>query len=121
MKGLEAPARASDALAAIHDESLVIEGYRQPDWRMTFTPQRVAVETTEGQLVEERLNPRASFAGHTPLDAMGPHAGRLFQRLCAVDLSDDAVFHDDAGLPGDRDRTLERGGGDVARPPRSVS
>jgi hypothetical protein len=73
MKGLETPARASEAVATIHEESLVIEGYRRPDWRMTFTPQRVAVETTEGQLVEERANPRASFAGHTlwtPWDLM---------------------------------------------------
>jgi len=64
MKGLETPARASQGVATIHEESLVIDGYRRPDWRMTFTPQRVAVETIEGQLVEERTNPRASFAGH---------------------------------------------------------
>jgi hypothetical protein len=40
---------------------------------MPFTLQRIAVETTEGQLVEERANPRASFAGHTlwtPWDLM---------------------------------------------------
>src|SRR5215510_11498086 len=73
MKGLEAPARASEAVATIREQSLVIEGYRQPDWRMKFTAQRVAVETTEGQLVEERANPRGSFAGHTlwtPWDLM---------------------------------------------------
>jgi hypothetical protein len=45
MKGLEAPPRASEGIASIREQSLVIEGYRQPDWRMKFTPQRVAVET----------------------------------------------------------------------------
>src|SRR5262249_25940049 len=65
MKGLEAPPRASEGVATIHEQALVIDGYRQPDWRMKFTPQRVAVETTQGQLVEERTSPRASFAGHT--------------------------------------------------------
>jgi hypothetical protein len=73
MKGLEAPPRASEGVATTHEQSLVIEGYRRPDWRMTFTPQRVAVETTEGRLVEERANPRAAFADHTlwtPWDVM---------------------------------------------------
>ena len=64
MKGMEAPAPASEAVATIREQSLLIEGYRRPDWRMKFTPQRVAVETTKGQLVEERANPRGSFAGH---------------------------------------------------------
>jgi hypothetical protein len=38
MKGLEAPAPASEAIATIHEQSLVINGYRDPDWRMKFTP-----------------------------------------------------------------------------------
>ncbi|MEU6745475.1 hypothetical protein ABZ914_04540 [Spirillospora sp. NPDC046719] len=29
-----------------------------------FTPERVAVETSDGEVVEELLDPRASFAGH---------------------------------------------------------
>lgn len=73
MKGLEAPARPSEAVATIREQSLVIDGYRQPNWRMKFTPGRVAVETSEGQLVEERTNPRSAFAGHTlptPWDLM---------------------------------------------------
>ncbi|MEU8241293.1 hypothetical protein AB0C07_23860 [Actinoplanes missouriensis] len=31
-----------------------------------FTPGRIAVETEDGQVVEELLDPRASFAGHEP-------------------------------------------------------
>ena len=34
-------------------------------FRATYTPERVAIETVDGRLVEERTNPRASFAGHT--------------------------------------------------------
>jgi hypothetical protein len=36
-----------------------------PDWHTVYTPHRVAVQTGDGELVEELYNPRASFAGHT--------------------------------------------------------
>ena len=39
--------------------------FQLPNQRTDFTPQRVAVETTEGVVVEERANPRDAFAGHT--------------------------------------------------------
>lgn len=35
-----------------------------PNLRTSFEPQRVAIETTDGLLLEERLRPRESFAGH---------------------------------------------------------
>lgn len=41
--------------------------------RSSFTPDRVAVETTGGDVVEERRNPAAAFAGHvldTPWDRL---------------------------------------------------
>ena len=44
-----------------------------PDQRTSFEPHRVAIETTEGRVVEERLAPRDSFAGHgldTPWDRL---------------------------------------------------
>ena len=34
LKGLEVPPFPSEAVATIHDESLRIDGYRRPDWRM---------------------------------------------------------------------------------------
>jgi hypothetical protein len=34
------------------------------DQRSSFTPQRVAIETKEGKLIEELLNPRESFKGY---------------------------------------------------------
>lgn len=44
-----------------------------PNLRTSFEPHRVAIETTEGQVVEERLQPRDSFKHHavdTPWDRL---------------------------------------------------
>jgi hypothetical protein len=66
MKGLEIDPRPSEAVATIHEEKTVIQGYRRPEWRMIFTPTRVVIEAMDdGRVVEERANPRDAFAGHT--------------------------------------------------------
>jgi len=49
----------------LHREHASLAPFQLPNQRTAFTPQRVAVETTEGAVVEERTNPRAAFAGHT--------------------------------------------------------
>src|SRR5215471_13481264 len=49
----------------LHREHASLAPFKLPNQRTAFTPQRVAVETTEGAVVEERTNPRAAFAGHT--------------------------------------------------------
>ena len=44
-----------------------------PDDRWIFTPDRVWIERRDGEVVEERYNPRAAFAGHdrnTPWDRL---------------------------------------------------
>jgi hypothetical protein len=64
MKGLDADPIPLLGTATTRTESTVIEPFGKPDWRMVFTPDRVAVETREGVLVNERLDPRAAFAGH---------------------------------------------------------
>lgn len=65
MKGLEVDQTPLVGTATTRTESTVIESFGQPDWRMIFTPDRVAIETTAGTLVSERLDPRAAFAGHS--------------------------------------------------------
>lgn len=65
MKGLEIDPKPLLGTATTRTESTVIEPFGQPDWRMVFTPDRVAIETTAGVLINERLEPRAAFAGHT--------------------------------------------------------
>jgi hypothetical protein len=47
--------------------------FGQPDRRSSFQPDRVAIETSNGDVVEERANPRESFRGHkfdTPWDSL---------------------------------------------------
>jgi hypothetical protein len=47
--------------------------FQKPNLRTSFEPHRVAIETTDGRVVEERLQPRDSFAGHavdTPWDPL---------------------------------------------------
>jgi hypothetical protein len=51
--------------ASLHQERESHHPFGAPDRRSAFTPERVAVETTSGDLVEALDQPRASFAGHT--------------------------------------------------------
>lgn len=47
--------------------------FLKPNLRTSFEPHRVAIETTDGHVVEERLQPRDSFGGHrvdTPWDPL---------------------------------------------------
>ena len=47
--------------------------FGEPNMRTSFEPHRVAIETTEGRVVDERLQPRDSFKGHgvdTPWDRL---------------------------------------------------
>ncbi len=47
-------------------EHLVYTPFTAPDRRAAFDvdPERVTIQTTDGTIVEQRLNPRASFAGY---------------------------------------------------------
>ena len=51
--------------ASLHQERVSHHPFGAPERRSAFTPERVAIETTEGDLVESLEQPRASFAGHT--------------------------------------------------------
>jgi hypothetical protein len=45
----------------------------EPHWRTSFEPDRVAIEATDGRVVEERRRPREAFVGHgveTPWDRL---------------------------------------------------
>jgi hypothetical protein len=59
--------------AALHSEWASHSPFGAPNLRSSFEPHRVAIETTEGRVVEERLRPRDSFKGHgvdTPWDRL---------------------------------------------------
>jgi hypothetical protein len=64
MKGLDVDSSPMSGTATTRTETTVIEPFGKPDWRMVFTPDRVAIETHEGVLVNERSEPRTAFAGH---------------------------------------------------------
>ncbi|TGD56580.1 hypothetical protein [Flavobacterium humi] len=36
-----------------------------PEWKTSFTPGRIAIENTAGEIIEELRNPRDSFSGYT--------------------------------------------------------
>jgi hypothetical protein len=51
--------------ASLHEERESHHPFGAPDRRSRFSPERIAVETTSGDVVEALEQPRASFAGHT--------------------------------------------------------
>src|SRR4051812_29751077 len=117
MKGLKADATPRRVTAAIHREWMTVAPYGNPDWRMTFVPERVVIEAADNKTIAERANPRAAFAGHT-LNTSPP---LLLQWLCHVDLSEHAVPDGVAGLQSrgnralaGRRRNLARAAGDIS-------
>ncbi len=65
LKGQEGALDNARLTVDLHREHVSYVPFKLPNQRTDFTPQRVAVETNEGEVVEERTNPRAAFAGHT--------------------------------------------------------
>jgi hypothetical protein len=49
----------------LHQEHTSFTPFKLPNQRGVFTPERVAIKTNEGEIVEERVNPRTAFTGHT--------------------------------------------------------
>jgi hypothetical protein len=52
--------------ASLHEERASHRPFGAADRHSSFTPERVAIETGDGTVVEALDQPRASFAGHTP-------------------------------------------------------
>jgi hypothetical protein len=65
LKGFDTNQKPLASTVTIDPQTTVIDAYGSPDWRMTFRPEHVVIETSSGDLVEERSNPRAAFDGHT--------------------------------------------------------
>ena len=51
--------------ASLHQERESHHPFGAPDRRSAFTPERVAIDTTAGDVLEALEQPRASFAGQT--------------------------------------------------------
>ncbi|CAL9271636.1 hypothetical protein SUDANB5_00080 [Streptomyces sp. SudanB5_2050] len=49
----------------LHRQAATLAPFAEPGLRAVYTPGRVALETPDGRVAEERVRPRESFAGHT--------------------------------------------------------
>src|SRR6478609_9969428 len=65
LKGQEGVLDDVYARVSLHEERESHHPFGAPDRRSSFTPDRVAIETTAGEVLEALDQPRASFAGHT--------------------------------------------------------
>jgi hypothetical protein len=73
IKGLVQDSDPREMSVSLHREAASVRPFGQPSWQTAFTPERIAIETIDGEVVNERIDPRASFAGHaleTPWDAL---------------------------------------------------
>lgn len=73
IKGLVQDAAPRQMTVSLHHEWASVAPYGAPDQRTDFTPDRIAIEKLDGEVVAERNDPRASFAGHdlnTPWDPL---------------------------------------------------
>ena len=52
-----------EVTVTLHEETSSISPFGQADWHASFTLNRVAIETTTGNVISERSDPRASFIG----------------------------------------------------------
>jgi hypothetical protein len=84
---------------AFDDVTVTIDAHAQhssmarltgPDRRGVFTPDRVAIENTDGELLEERQKP-ARLIRPIPRHPLGRPTPRVLRRLRDVDLPDGAV------------------------------
>lgn len=64
MKGVALDSSPREMTVMLHEEWASVSPFGQPDWHTVFTPDRVAIETSAGAVVQERLDPRASFTDH---------------------------------------------------------
>ena len=73
IKGLVQDPSPRQMTVALHQEWSSVAPYGAPDQKTDFTPDRIAIEKLDGQVVAERNDPRASFERHeltTPWDPL---------------------------------------------------
>lgn len=71
LKGLVQDATPRQMRVSLHEQFASVAPFGQPHWRTNFRSGRVAIETMEGDVVMERMDPREAFSNHamnTPWD-----------------------------------------------------
>lgn len=56
----------------LREERSSVAPFGDPDWHTEFTPDRIAIVRSDGTVVAERNDPRASFAGHEKMTPWDP-------------------------------------------------
>jgi hypothetical protein len=56
----------------LHEERASVKPFGALDQRTAFTPERIAIEKTDGTIVAERLRPREAFNGHQQMTPWDP-------------------------------------------------
>jgi len=64
MKGLTQDNTPRQMTVWLHEQRASVMPFGGPDQRTAYTPDRIAIETTEGKVIAERPAPRESFRGH---------------------------------------------------------
>lgn len=64
LKGLIQDSTPRRQTVSLHEEFASVAPFGQPNWRTNFRPERVAIETTDGEIVRELADPRTAFDGH---------------------------------------------------------
>jgi hypothetical protein len=65
MKGIKEDSTPRRVTADIRREWVSVAPAGNPDWRLTFTPERTVIEASDHSIIAERSHPRAAFANHT--------------------------------------------------------
>jgi hypothetical protein len=65
LKGQEGVLNDVNVRAALHQQYVSYVPFGAPDLKSAFDASRVSIETLNGDVIEEMLDPRASFSGHT--------------------------------------------------------
>ena len=65
IKGQDGVINDSAVRIALHSQYVCHAPFGAPNLHDTYTPDLVTIEDEHGEVIEERANPRASFAGHT--------------------------------------------------------
>jgi hypothetical protein len=73
LKGIDMPPIPRVATTEFRRQWMSVAPFGEPDWTMTWTPDRVMIESGTGDTIAERDNPRDGFSGHkydTPWDPL---------------------------------------------------
>jgi hypothetical protein len=65
LKGLIQDSAPRQMTVSLREQVASVTPFGRPDWHTSFRPERVAIETLDGQVVREQADPRASFDGRT--------------------------------------------------------